>query len=94
LHELKAVIDYDLKIKEKESDTEFWKFIGNPLYRLFERSIAEKCRNSSEQRQRSAQPVGLGKIFYCLLLTAEIVECKVLYTKSKVYITQCIVYFT
>lgn len=46
LFELKNMIDYDLKIDRYESDADFWKFIGNPLYRMRERSIAEKCRNS------------------------------------------------
>jgi DNA-binding HxlR family transcriptional regulator len=52
LLELKAVIDYDLRIDEFENDTEFWKFIGNPLYRLLEKSIAEKCRGSEIYRKK------------------------------------------
>jgi hypothetical protein len=46
LLELKAIVNYDLKIDEYESDTEFWKFVGNPLYRLIEKSIAGKCHQS------------------------------------------------
>jgi hypothetical protein len=49
---LKAVVNYDLRIDEYESDTEFWEFIGNPLYRLLERSIAGKCRESKVYEEK------------------------------------------
>jgi len=52
LFELKTMITYDLKIDKHESDAEFWKFIGNPLCRMHERTIAEKCRESDEYRQK------------------------------------------
>jgi hypothetical protein len=41
-----------LKIDKRESDTIFWKFVGNPLYRMHEKSIAEKCRYSEEYRKK------------------------------------------
>ena len=34
LFELKTMIGYDLKIDKDESDADFWKFIGNPFYRM------------------------------------------------------------
>jgi len=52
LFELKTMIGYDLKIDKHESDADFWKFIGNPLYRIHERRIAEKCRESDEYKQK------------------------------------------
>jgi len=52
LHELKAFVNYGLKTDESETDAEFWRFIGNPLYRILEKSIAEKCRNSIEYRKK------------------------------------------
>lgn len=52
LFELKNLISYDLKIDKKESDADFWKFIGNPLYRMHERSVAEKCRESDRYKER------------------------------------------
>lgn len=52
LFELKTMIDYDLKIDKHESDADFWKFIGNPLCRMYERSVAEKCRKSDKYRKQ------------------------------------------
>lgn len=52
LHELKNLIQYDLKIDKEESDADFWNFVGNPLYRMHERSIAENCRESDEYRKK------------------------------------------
>jgi DNA-binding HxlR family transcriptional regulator len=51
LHELKTFIDYDLAIGKFESDAAFWKFVGNPLYRMHERSMVEKCRESERYRK-------------------------------------------
>jgi hypothetical protein len=47
LSELKALIDVDL-----EDDNLFWKVIGNPLFRLFEKSVAENCRVSNRYREK------------------------------------------
>jgi ribosomal silencing factor RsfS len=52
LFELKNLIGYDLKIDRKESDADFWEFIGNPLYRMHERAIAEKCRTSDRYKEK------------------------------------------
>jgi DNA-binding HxlR family transcriptional regulator len=52
LHELKNFIGYDLKIDKEESDADFWKLVGNPMYRIHEKSIAEKCRESEKYRTR------------------------------------------
>jgi hypothetical protein len=41
-----------LKIDENESDAEFWRFVGNPLYRILEKSIADKCRDSVRYRMK------------------------------------------
>lgn len=47
-----TLIGYDLKINKHESDTYFWKFVGNPLCRMHERTIAEKCRESDENKKK------------------------------------------
>lgn len=52
LHELKNMINYDLKLDKDKSITAFWKFIGNPLYRMHEKSIAMNCRNSERYRKK------------------------------------------
>jgi DNA-binding HxlR family transcriptional regulator len=52
LFELKTYIEYDLKLGKTESDAEFWNFVGNPLYRLIEKSITLDCRHSEEYRKR------------------------------------------
>lgn len=52
LHELKAVVNFQLNIDENESDAEFWKFIGNPMYRLLEKSIADRCRKSLDYKKK------------------------------------------
>jgi hypothetical protein len=46
LYELKSIIQHDLEIDRFESDAVFWKFVGNPIYRMHERGLAEKCRDS------------------------------------------------
>jgi hypothetical protein len=52
LFELKTFINYDLKLDKSESDAVFWNFVGNPLYRMIEKSIVENCRNSEEYRKK------------------------------------------
>jgi len=52
LYELKAVVNFQLNIDENESDAEFWKFVGNPMYRLLEKSIADRCRESLDYKKK------------------------------------------
>jgi len=52
LFELKNLISYDLKTDKHESDAAFWNFIGNPLYRMHERDIAETCRESDRYKAK------------------------------------------
>jgi DNA-binding transcriptional ArsR family regulator len=57
LLELKSYVNYDLKIDEQQNDAEFWKFVGNPLYRILEKSIADNCRESVEYREKFFEKV-------------------------------------
>ena len=52
LFELKTFINYDLKLDKPERDAVFWNFVGNPLYRMLEKSIVEDCRNSEKYRKK------------------------------------------
>lgn len=52
LFELKTFITYDLKLDKPERDAVFWNFVGNPLYRMLEKSIEENCRNSEKYRKK------------------------------------------
>jgi DNA-binding HxlR family transcriptional regulator len=52
LFELKTFVKYDLKLDRPESDAVFWNFVGNPLYRMLERSIVEDCRNSEAYQMK------------------------------------------
>lgn len=52
LFELKTFINYDLKLDKPERDAVFWNFVGNPLYRMLEKSIVENCRNSEKYRKK------------------------------------------
>lgn len=45
LYELNTIVDYNVKAG-RESNEDFWRFVGNPLYRMFESSVAEKCIDS------------------------------------------------
>jgi len=51
-HELKNFIQYDLKLDKTESDADFWKLVGNPMYRMHEKSIVENCRESERYRKK------------------------------------------
>jgi DNA-binding HxlR family transcriptional regulator len=51
LWELKLSIEHDLLLKDGENDQAFWTFLANPLYRLHEKSAAQKCRNSEKYKQ-------------------------------------------
>jgi DNA-binding HxlR family transcriptional regulator len=50
LHELEAYVQYELKTSETMTNRDFWKFVGNPMYRMFERSILEDCRYSDRYK--------------------------------------------
>jgi DNA-binding HxlR family transcriptional regulator len=50
LFELKTFVNYELKLEKDESYAVFWNFVGNPLYRMIEKTIAENCRNSEKYR--------------------------------------------
>ena len=52
VHELKNFIQYDLKLDKTESDADFWKLVGNPMYRMHERSIVETCRKSKRYKEK------------------------------------------
>jgi hypothetical protein len=52
LFELKNLIGYDLKIDKHESQTAFWNFVGNPLYRMHEETIVERCRESDRYKEK------------------------------------------
>ena len=52
LHELKTYIQYELKTTETMSNRDFWKFVGNPISRLLERSVLEDCRGSEEYKKK------------------------------------------
>lgn len=52
LFELKTFIEYELKLDRPVSDAVFWNFVGNPLYRMVERDIAEDCRHSERYREK------------------------------------------
>jgi DNA-binding HxlR family transcriptional regulator len=51
LFELKTFIEYDLNVDRYKSTSDFWDFVGNPLYRLQEKSVAENCRASDEYKK-------------------------------------------
>jgi hypothetical protein len=51
LFELKSFVMYDLKLDKFEGDSAFWKLVGNPIYRMHEKTIARKCRDSSRYRE-------------------------------------------
>ena len=51
LFELKTFIGYDLKVDRFKSNADFWNFVGNPIYRMHEKSVALKCRDSERYRR-------------------------------------------
>jgi hypothetical protein len=51
LFELKTFIGYDLKVDRFKSNADFWNFVGNSMYRMHEKTIAEKCRDSDRYRR-------------------------------------------
>ena len=52
LHELKAYVQYELKTSETMINRDFWRFVGNPMYRMLERSILEDCRHNEEYKKK------------------------------------------
>jgi chaperonin cofactor prefoldin len=52
LHELKNFVQYDLKLDKTQSDADFWKLVGNPMYRMHERSVVENCRKSERYKEK------------------------------------------
>jgi len=59
LFELKTFVEYDLNVDKHKSNADFWNFVGNPLYRLSEKSIAEKCRSSDKYKQLLFEKIDL-----------------------------------
>jgi len=55
----KAFIEYDLKVEKFQGNADFWNFIGNPIYRNSEKSIAERCRASEEYRKLLFEKIDL-----------------------------------
>jgi hypothetical protein len=51
LFELDTLVSYSLEARNEKNE-DFWKFVGNPLYRLFQRSFVDNCRASPEYRKR------------------------------------------
>jgi DNA-binding HxlR family transcriptional regulator len=51
LFEFKNFIDYDVKLDSNESDAVFWKFVGNPMYRMHEKTVASDCRDSKRYKK-------------------------------------------
>jgi DNA-binding HxlR family transcriptional regulator len=59
LFEFKNFIQYDLEIDEFDSDAAFWKFVGNPMYRMHEKSIVENCRYSDRYKKNLFEKIDL-----------------------------------
>jgi len=51
LFELKTFINYDLKLDKPERYAVFWTFVGNPLYRMLEKSMVENCRSEKYRKK-------------------------------------------
>jgi len=49
--ELKETVTFDLS-RNFNSDEAFWKLVGNPMYRMLEKSIAMKCRDSPRYKEK------------------------------------------
>ena len=52
-------INYDLELEKFESDAAFWKFVGNPIHRMREKSIVERCRASNEYKRKLFEKIDL-----------------------------------
>jgi DNA-binding HxlR family transcriptional regulator len=49
--ELKETVTFDLN-RNFGSDEAFWKLVGNPMYRMLEKSIAMKCRDCPQYKEK------------------------------------------
>ena len=49
--ELKESVSFDL-VQEFNNDEAFWKFVGNPMYRMLEKSIARRCRDCPRYKEK------------------------------------------
>ena len=65
LHELKNMINYDLKMDKDESIAAFWKFFGNPLFRMHEKTIAQRCRDSEWYRKKLFEKMDILSVQFC-----------------------------
>ena len=52
LLELKELVAYELSLEEFDSDDVFWKLVGNPIYRMHEKSIAGKSRDCPHYKEK------------------------------------------
>jgi DNA-binding HxlR family transcriptional regulator len=59
LWEFKLAIENDLLLKEGESDHAFWNFLANPIYRIHEKDIAEKCRFNEHYKNMLFEKIDL-----------------------------------
>jgi DNA-binding HxlR family transcriptional regulator len=50
--ELKELVAYELSLEEFDNDDVFWKLVGNPMYRMHEKSIAKKCRDCPHYKEK------------------------------------------
>ena len=48
-----------VEIGKFESDAAFWKFVGNPSYRMQEKSIVEGCRASEVYKKKLFEKIDL-----------------------------------
>lgn len=51
LLELKEVVSFDLS-RKFDSNEAFWKLVGNPMYRMLEKSIAMRCRDCPRYKKK------------------------------------------
>lgn len=51
LFELKTFVEYDLNVDKYKTNADFWNFVGNPIYRMHEKTVAEKCRDSEQYKK-------------------------------------------
>jgi DNA-binding HxlR family transcriptional regulator len=59
LFELKTLIEYDLRLDQPVSHAVFWNFVGNPIYRMLERSIVEDCRHSERYQEKLFEKIDI-----------------------------------
>ncbi|MCW4030327.1 MAG: hypothetical protein NWE92_11860 [Candidatus Bathyarchaeota archaeon] len=52
LVELMELVTYDLGKKRFGDDNAFWKLIGNPMYRMHEKSIVTNCRDCPRYKEK------------------------------------------